>query len=50
LETKNSCGYDEISNKILKISMPFIVSPLTYIFAVSQLPLANFPLVKNMLG
>jgi hypothetical protein len=32
LTTKNSCGYDEISNKILKISMPFITSPLIYIY------------------
>jgi hypothetical protein len=31
LKTKDSCGYDEISNKTLKVSMPFIVSPLTYI-------------------
>ena len=28
---KNSCGYDEISTKILKISSPFISSPLNYI-------------------
>jgi len=25
-------GYDEISDKILKASAPFILSPLTYIF------------------
>jgi hypothetical protein len=25
-------GYDEISNKILKASTPFILSPLTHIF------------------
>jgi hypothetical protein len=25
------CGYDEIPTKILKLSVPFIVSPLTYI-------------------
>jgi hypothetical protein len=31
LKTKNSCGYDDISNKILKISTPSIISPLTYI-------------------
>ena len=31
LKQKNSHGYDEISVKILKISLPFIVSPLTYI-------------------
>ena len=28
---KNSHGYDEIPIKILKISLPFIISPLTYI-------------------
>jgi hypothetical protein len=28
---KNSHGYDEIPTKILKISLPFIISPLTYI-------------------
>ena len=31
LKTKNSCGYDEISTKILKISCPFISSPVNYI-------------------
>jgi len=31
LETKNSYGYDEISTMILKISGPFISSPLNYI-------------------
>jgi hypothetical protein len=30
LKTKNSCGYDEISTKILKISCPFISSPINY--------------------
>jgi len=32
LKSKTSHGYDEISDKILKISAPFILSPLTYIF------------------
>jgi len=32
LKTKDSCGYDEISSSILKISAPYILSPLTYIF------------------
>jgi len=32
LGTKDSCGYDEISSRILKISAPFIISPLTFIF------------------
>jgi len=32
LKSKTSHGYDEISDKILKASTPFILSPLTYIF------------------
>jgi hypothetical protein len=31
LNSKNSHGYDGISNKIIKLSLPFIISPLTYI-------------------
>ena len=31
LKSKNSCGYDGISNKIIQLSTPFIISPLTYI-------------------
>jgi len=31
LKTKISYGYDEISTKILKISCPFISSPINYI-------------------
>jgi len=31
LKTKNSYGYDEISTKVLKISVTYICSPLTYI-------------------
>jgi hypothetical protein len=31
LKTKNSHGYDGIPTKILKVSTPFITSPLTYI-------------------
>jgi hypothetical protein len=30
LATKDSHDFDGISNRILKISLPFIVSPLTY--------------------
>jgi hypothetical protein len=30
IKSKRSCGYDEITTNILKISSPFIVSPLTY--------------------
>jgi hypothetical protein len=32
LKCKDSYGYDEISTRILKISAPYILSPLTYIF------------------
>jgi hypothetical protein len=32
LKSKNSQGYDEISSKILKVSTPYVLSPLTYIF------------------
>ena len=32
LKSKNSHGYEEISTKILKISAPCILSPLTFIF------------------
>jgi len=39
LKTKNSCGYDEIPIKTLKISAPFINSPLTYI--------CNVPLLRS---
>jgi len=31
LNCKKSCGYVEITAKILKISSPFIVSPPTYV-------------------
>jgi hypothetical protein len=31
LKSKNSIGYDEISIKVLKISLPYIISPLIYI-------------------
>jgi hypothetical protein len=39
LKAKESHGYYEITTKILKISAPFISSPLTYIFNKS----GNFP-------
>jgi len=32
MKNKTSHGYDEISDKILRASAPFILSPLTYIF------------------
>jgi hypothetical protein len=31
LKTKDSHGYDGISTRILKLSAPYIISPLTYI-------------------
>jgi len=31
LKTKNSYGYDEIPTRILKLSAPLIISPLTYV-------------------
>jgi hypothetical protein len=37
LKAKESHGYDEITTKILKISAPFISSPLTYIFNKSMI-------------
>jgi len=42
LNTKNSHGYDGISTKLLKLSSPFILSPLTYICNKS-LSLGIFP-------
>jgi hypothetical protein len=32
LKCNNSYGYDEISSRILKVSTPYVLSPLTYIF------------------
>jgi hypothetical protein len=32
LKNKNSYGYDEIYTRILKVSAPYVLSPLTYIF------------------
>jgi hypothetical protein len=32
LKSNKSARYDEISNQILKLSAPYIVSPLTYIY------------------
>jgi hypothetical protein len=31
LKMENLIGYDEISNKIIKFSLPYIISPFTYI-------------------
>lgn len=42
LKNKTSHGYDEISNKILKASAPYILSPPTYIFN-KVLPSGIFP-------
>ena len=43
LKWKKSQGYDEIPQNILKISMPFILSPLNYICNKS-LSLSIFPM------
>jgi hypothetical protein len=43
LHSKNSSGYDEISMKTLKVSAPFISSPLCYIFNKAVLA-GKFPL------
>jgi len=37
LKIKESSGYEEISTKVLKISSPFISSPLSYICNKSML-------------
>ena len=37
LKSKKSRGYDEIMTKILKISSPFIVSPVTYIYICNRM-------------
>ena len=34
MKPKNSHGYDEVSIRLLKISAPFILSPITYIFNI----------------
>ena len=45
LKWKYSHGYNEILIKILKISLPFILSPLTYVYVLyvlNRCPLAYF--------
>jgi hypothetical protein len=32
MKLKDLHGYDEVSMRVLKISTPYIISPLTYIF------------------
>jgi hypothetical protein len=32
IKSKDSSGYDEISTRILKVSAPYVLSPLTFIF------------------
>ena len=34
MKPKNSHGYDEVSVRILKMSAPFILSPVIYIFNI----------------
>jgi len=43
LKTKNSYGYDGIPMKILKVSIPFIISPLTYIYVTNHFCQVFFP-------
>ena len=31
IKTTNTAGYDEIYNRIIKLSSPYIISPLTHI-------------------
>ena len=31
IKIRNAWGYDDISNRIIKLTAPFIISPLTYI-------------------
>ena len=38
IKCKDSSGYDEISSKILKISAPYVLSPLTFIFNTGVFP------------
>jgi hypothetical protein len=42
LKWKNSHGYDDVPIKIVKISLPFVRSPLTYIYAIGCCPRAHF--------
>ena len=42
LKSKKSRGYDEIMTKILKISSPFIVSPVTYTYVIECIQLERF--------
>ena len=38
LKSKNTGGYDKISTQILKLSVPYIISPLTYICTSPRSP------------
>jgi hypothetical protein len=42
LKWKNSCGYDEVPSKIVKLSMQFISSPLIHI-CNRMLAIGTFP-------
>jgi len=46
LKSKNSYGYDEIPPRILKISLPYITSPLTH-YVTRQCPLEYSPHGSN---
>jgi hypothetical protein len=43
LKSKNSHGYDGIHMKVLKVTTPFITSPVTYIQCNKLLSLGIFP-------
>jgi hypothetical protein len=47
LEPKNTCGYDEISTKVLKMSSAFITLPLNHICNTSLLSGAFPQRLKN---
>ena len=47
LKHKNSCGYDEVTTKILKTVSPFIVSPLTHIYITECCQLEHFRTDQN---
>jgi hypothetical protein len=42
LKWKNSCGYDEVPSRIVKLSRPFISSPLVYV-CNKMLSTSTFP-------
>jgi hypothetical protein len=43
VKEKKACGYDEVPIKILKLSAPYIISPITYIYEINHLSRVFFP-------